>query len=108
MNRFAPKRRYFAAVKKFPISLAVFILVMAAFIFGISNAADSKIMNEKEILTNALQCDIIHCYAVEGIYPPSLGYIEEHYGLIYDKDRFIINYVNEGANISPTFVIIER
>lgn len=108
MNRFAPKRRHFAAVKNFPVSLAVFILVMVGFIFGISNAAGSKIMNEKEILQNALQRDIIHCYAVEGAYPPSLSYIEEHYGLIYDKDRFIINYVNEGANISPSFVIIER
>ncbi len=59
------------------------------------------------MLSDAVNKDIIHCYAVEGYYPPSLAYIEDHYGLIYDKDRYFIDYVPIGDNIMPSVTIIE-
>ena len=108
MNRFAPVRKRLMAVRKFPIAPVIFILIMGAFIYGVSTVSKSKVMNEKELLEDALQRDIVHCYAVEGMYPPSIRYIEEHYGLIYDKEKFIISYVNEGDNIAPSVIIIER
>ena len=37
-----------------------------------------------------------------------LNYIEEHYGLTYNKSEFFIDYQIEGENIKPTFTIIER
>ncbi|HOO28469.1 MAG TPA: hypothetical protein PLU43_08385, partial [Lachnospiraceae bacterium] len=68
----------------------------------------SSVNDEKEILTNAVNRDIVHCYAVEGMYPPSLHYIEKNYGLTYDHDRFIIDYEAIGSNIMPSVMIIER
>lgn len=108
MNRFKSHSKKYASNRRFSVSIAIFVVVMAGFIYGVTNISKSNIMNEKEILSEALQRDIVHCYAVEGMYPPSLQYIEDHYGLIYDKKKFIVNYVNEGSNITPSVIIIER
>ena len=63
---------------------------------------------QQESLETALARDITHCYAVEGFYPPSLSYMEEHYGLTYDKDLFFVDYQPIGSNIRPDVTVISR
>lgn len=65
-------------------------------------------MNDQQILLDAVNRDIIHCYAIEGMYPPDTSYIEDHYGLSYDKDKFIIDYEFFGANIMPKVTVITK
>ncbi len=89
-------------------SMLFFIAVIVAFIIAVSTFSGSNAANQKEILTDALNRDIVHCYSVEGMYPPSLEYIEEHYGLNYDHKRFIIDYQSVGSNLMPNVTIIER
>ena len=48
----------------------------------------------------------IQCYALEGAYPPSADYLEEHYGVAVDPDRFRIDYVYIGSNLMPDITII--
>ena len=50
----------------------------------------------------------MHCYALEGFYPPSLEYMEEHYGLTYDKSAYIVDYQPVGNNIYPNYTIIKK
>ncbi|MBR6159085.1 MAG: hypothetical protein IKQ40_02190 [Lachnospiraceae bacterium] len=88
-------------------SVFFFILVIVAFLFGISFIASTSSRDQKQILTDAVNKDIIHCYAVEGYYPPSLGYIEEHYGLTYDRTKYMVDYVPIGDNIMPSVTIVE-
>lgn len=45
---------------------------------------------------------------LRGAYPESLRYLEEHYGLIYDEDRFFIDYQILGSNIMPDVTIIDK
>jgi hypothetical protein len=33
--------------------------------------------------------------------------MEEHYGLSYDKEHYIIDYEMIGANIYPSYMIVE-
>lgn len=108
MNRFQKQNKCKRFLRAFSLSIVAFIGIMIAFIYGISNVADSDTLNEKALLEDALQRNIVHCYAVEGSYPPSLSYIEEHYGLLYNKDKFLISYENIGSNLLPVVHIIER
>ena len=55
-----------------------------------------------------MERNIVHCYALEGFYPPSLEYMEEHYGLTYDKTLFIVNYQPIGTNIYPDYTVIRK
>ncbi len=88
-------------------SVFFFVAIIALFLFGISFIASTSSKDQKQVLTDALSKDIIHCYAVEGYYPPSLKYIEDHYGLTYDKERYLVDYVPVGDNIMPSVTIVE-
>ena len=88
-------------------SVFFFLIIIIAFMFGISFISSTSSRDQKQVLTDAINKDIIHCYAIEGYYPPSLSYIEDHYGLTYDKDRYLVDYVPVGDNIMPSVTIVE-
>ena len=108
MNRFTKadfKTRLFSSVN---YSMVFFVLVIAFFIIAVSRFSGNRVANQKEILTDAINRDVVHCYSIEGFYPPSLEYIEEHYGLTYDSELFIVDYEPIASNLMPNITIIER
>jgi len=108
MNRFKKADFKKRIINSFTISVIIFVAVIVLFVFGISSISNSSVVNDKEILTEAIERDIVHCYCVEGMYPPSVKYMQEHYGLTYDSDKYIIDYEYIGANIMPKFMIIAK
>lgn len=107
MNRFTRKNLAKRIIESVNFSIVFFIAIIAVFVIGISMISSNNNRDEKEILEKALNKDIIHCYAVEGYYPPSLAYIEEHYGLTYNHDKYVVDYESIGNNIIPTVTIVE-
>lgn len=89
-----------------PVLLITGLIVLfnaaAAFI---EDAADN---GQRKNLETALRRSIMQCYAIEGTYPPSLGYIEENYGFFYDTDKFYIDYAAIGSNIMPDVTILQK
>jgi hypothetical protein len=49
----------------------------------------------------ALSRAVAACYAIEGRYPPGLGYLRTHYGLLIDEQRYIVHYVYLADNLPP-------
>lgn len=99
-NRYKKSKGYLA--------LLITPAVLFFFLFMIQSVNDSTIERQKESLSNAISRDIIHCYAIEGYYPPSLDYLKEHYGLSYDEDLFLVDYQPIGSNLRPNVTILER
>ena len=107
MNRFNRPSLRKRITESMNFSVFFFVIVIALFLVGISFIASTSSKDQTQILTDAVNKDIIHCYAVEGYYPPSLKYIEDHYGLTYDSSRYMIDYVPIGDNIMPSVTILE-
>lgn len=108
MNRFSKpglKKRIMDSVS---MSVILFVVIIMVFIIGISYISQTNGKGQKDILTDAINKDIVHCYAIEGYYPPSLSYIEDHYGLTYDRSKYIIDYEPIGNNIYPDFTVLEK
>ena len=103
-NRPGLKKRI---IESMNFSVFFFVLIIVVFLIGISFIASTSSRDQKQVLTDAVNKDIIHCYAIEGYYPPSLAYIEEHYGLTYDKSKYLVDYVPVGDNIMPSVTIVE-
>ena len=61
-----------------------------------------------EALKSAVQRSALQCYAVEGVYPPNLQYLEEHYGLQVNRTRFTIIYDAFASNLPPDVRVIPR
>ena len=109
MNRFGKGRLNLSKSNIFTAaSILFFVLLLSCFLIGIQSISKSSVEKQKQSLETALQRDIVHCYAVEGTYPPSLEYIKSHYGLTYNEDLFFVDYQPIGANLMPDVTIIER
>lgn len=85
-------------------AVAVLVIVIAA----ISDVGNTTYEKQQESLESALNRSITQCYAVEGFYPPDIAYLEEHYGLTYDKDVFLVDYEYWGGNLLPEVTVIRK
>ncbi|MCI8425581.1 MAG: hypothetical protein HFJ72_07995 [Adlercreutzia sp.] len=50
----------------------------------------------------------MQCAAVEGAYPSSLSYLEEHYGLIVNHSDYAVTYEAFASNVPPSVVVVPR
>lgn len=107
-NRF--ERNTHAPLTRLPVLLSLAALICLFFLFykGILSVSATTLEKQQESLENALSRSITQCYAVEGTYPPSLSYLEEHYGLTYNKELFYVDYRPIGSNIMPDVTVLSR
>lgn len=90
------------------ISVIIFA-VFAAVIWHAIGFESGKAMEEECILLeDAVNRSISHCYAIEGVYPESIDYLVQNYGLVYDEDSFFVDYMPLGADIMPDVTIIAK
>ena len=59
-------------------------------------------------LEDTLRRAAVSCYAAEGIYPPTLAYLEEHYGVQVDEERYIVHYDAFAENLMPDITVTEN
>ena len=107
MNRFSQDKR----IKRFSpgsLSTIIFVILFVLFFIGVSNVGETSVAKQQEGLESALSRCIIQCYALEGKYPDSLEYMEEHYGLNYNEELFFVDYAPYASNIYPEVTIIRR
>jgi hypothetical protein len=43
----------------------------------------------------------------EGRYPENFAYLEEKYGIVYDKTHYRVDYIAYGSNMRPEVTIVE-
>ena len=86
----------------------ILIGVMLIFFTGISNLTQGRSEEDKQQLEQVLRRAAVACYAAEGIYPPTLSYMEEHYGIQIDRDRYTVMYDAYGANLMPDITVLEH
>lgn len=89
------------------ITVAIFVAVMVMFFLAVDASGRSSIAKQQQSLESALNRDIVQCYAIEGRYPPSLEYLEQHYGLTYDKTTFFVDYLPIAGNLYPDVTVIQ-
>ena len=108
MNRFEQKHISFGRRLLFLLPVLAFLILFVLFIQGVSSVSESTLSKQQESLETALERSISQCYAVEGSYPPSLEYLKQHYGLLYDEDSFLIDYEYYGSNLLPEVTVLRR
>lgn len=82
-------------------------LVLFLFSHTLTNLKQATKETQFQSLQNAVERSISQCYALEGRYPQSLDKLIEDYGLVYNENKFFIDYQPLGENIRPDVTIIE-
>ena len=59
-------------------------------------------------MKNAVIRSAVECYAVEGAYPDSLSYLEQHYGLTVNHRDYIVSYEAYAGNQLPDVRVLVR
>lgn len=108
MNRFQSKNSQNRISLVLPGSILLFALLIFGFIYSVSVLTTTADKGSREYLENTVNHDITHCYAVCGHFPDSIAYLEEHYGLTYDHNKYIVDYEYIGGNIRPTVTILTK
>lgn len=85
----------------------LFFLAVISFLLILFPKIASQTMEEKQrTLEDALYRASIQCYSIEGRYPPSISYLEEHYGIVIDHKQFQVFYDTWADNIMPDITVI--
>lgn len=92
-NRLLPLLLFALAV---PLAFLLF-----SWLFGARVDAENLRSTEEGIRRAAVQC-----YALEGVYPPDLSYLEERYGVSVDEKRYYVDYQYVASNLMPDITVV--
>lgn len=106
MNRFGKISKKSHMLRRIASSAAVLFWGIAALMCGISSVRKNADESYMKSLQLALQRSAVHCYAIEGRYPESLDYLQEHYAISWDSSQYVVDYEIVGANRMPIITVI--
>ena len=84
------------------------ILALAAAIFAFSGSRGDLDEETVEAIRDAIRQSALQCYVVEGVYPPDLEYLQDHYGLQVNTEQYYVVYEAFASNIPPTITVIQK
>ena len=87
---------------------AAVIAVLVCFSTALSTLDSGQGEESRRQLEEALRRGCLACYAAEGIYPPNLDYLEEHYGVQVDETRYAVFYSAFAENLMPDITVLEN
>ena len=99
-NRISAIFRWLAAV------LAALCLIF--FITSLASVDRQQGEEGRQQLETALRRAAVACYAAEGVYPPTVEYLQQHYGVQIEEERYIVFYEIFANNLMPDITVLEK
>lgn len=90
------------------IAVVIVCLICVVCFFGFQVLAEQMEEQRAQAVRNSIVDTALQCYAVEGAYPSSLGYLEDNYGLVVNRTDYVISYEAFASNVAPSVVVIPR
>ena len=100
--------------KKRKAGLWVLLVLLAlAVVLGLAvwatNVQSRDLRDEgAKAIQEAIQRSALQCYVVEGVYPPNLAYLQDHYGLSVNTRDYYVTYDAFASNLPPTVRVVEK
>ena len=90
--------------------LAALLAALCLIFFITSLASVDRQQGEegRQQLETALRRAAVACYAAEGVYPPTVEYLQEHYGVQIEEERYIVFYEIFANNLMPDITVLEK
>ncbi len=89
------------------LALLLAVLLLAVFLAWKRPGRDLGEESARSI-REAIRRSALQCYAVEGVYPPDLQYLEDNYGLQINTEDFYVTYEAFASNLPPTVRVTGR
>jgi len=95
-------------LKELILPLILFAGFMLFLIVGLNNARYAASQEGLQFLERSVMKATVQCYAIEGMYPPNVAYLEDNYGVVVDREKFIVHYDVFAGNILPVIFVLEK
>ncbi len=105
MTQTAGNKRKFSFIG-YLVSIGLVAACLYIFTVGTAGVAERTREENLNSLVEAVRRASVQCYAIEGRYPPSVEYLEEHYGISIDRNDYNVFYSGWASNIMPDITII--
>lgn len=93
--------------RKSVLLLIVALLLVAVWFLAAAGNVDAGQQEAgRQQLEDALRRAAVACYAAEGIYPPTVDYLEAHYGIQIDRQRYYVFYEVFAENVMPQITVL--
>lgn len=99
-----PARRGFAP--RFLVMIVFLVIIIGVMWLGTAGISGQVQTNQAEFLTDAVRRSAVQCYALEGRFPSDVAYLEDNYGLVIDRTKYVVYYESMGANILPQIRVV--
>ena len=84
------------------------VAVLVFFSAALNSIESGRGEESRRQLEEALRQGCVACYAAEGIYPPDVDYLKEHYGVQVDEERYNVFYTVFADNLMPDITVLEQ
>lgn len=87
---------------------AAAVAVLIIFAVALQSLDSGRTEESQRQLEEALRRGCVACYAAEGVYPPDLAYLQDHYGVQIDKTHYTVRYDVFAENLMPDITVLEN
>ena len=84
------------------------IILLTGLVCALGNLEQGYTEEGRQQLEDALRRAAVACYAAEGIYPPTLDYLVQHYGVQINEERYTVFYEAFADNLMPEITVLEK
>lgn len=102
------KRIGFASLLRGLLLPAAAVAALLWFATAVDSLNTGRSEEDMRQLEETLRRGCAACYAAEGAYPPSVDYLEEHYGVQIDEARYTVMYSAFAENLMPDITVLEN
>lgn len=95
-------------ISRYLFSIIICIAIIAILAAGVFYVGRISNKQNLDLTRQSVIRATLQCYAIEGVYPPELEYLEDNYGLMVNKDKFYVEYNCFASNIMPAIEVYER
>lgn len=108
MMLYAKPQRQKSMLPGILVSFLILGAVLVLFVYAVNTMQLRTDADQLTSLTNAIQRASVQCYAIEGRYPPSVEYLEEHYGLLINHGKYNVFYDGWASNVMPDITVLKK
>lgn len=87
-----------------PVAVVAVLLCFGTALENLTTGSQAESLRQLEA---ALRQGCVACYAAEGVYPPSLEYLQQHYGIQIDESSYVVYYSIFAENLMPDITVLE-
>ena len=101
------KKNAFDTIRESLTAVIFTFAVIVIIVIGLRQTEISSRAEGLRLLEESVMRAAVQCYAIEGIYPDSVSYIERRYEVYIDRTRYAVHYEIFASNILPDITVVE-